>query len=211
MFERKTPPDVLAKETPEISTQLFRQSWIFTRRNDLYFSGCGTKLWTLDDYGNLNPSHRQLPREAPHIGTSSGILNDWKCRTVGFLARCLLVESLLVNIEGKYVSGHMFFVDLKRLSLATHPEVIFYPLWVERRVTTEQMLGWWAFPPYLNPTLPVNTIWCNRQSNFAAWNQRPSQEYMSFSNDFQSENDVRFREASGVNYQPINCCWVRWP
>lgn len=144
---------------------------------------------------------------------------------------------LVVNTEGKYVSGHMFFVDLKRLSLATNPEVIFYSLWMERRVTAEQMLGWWAFPPYLNPTL--HTIWCNRQSClkptaiFGRTCHFPTCDFQGLfppyiNTKFVSSLEISmvgrlalvfhlgwcifrgyvpFREASGMNYRPINCCW----
>ena len=70
------------------------------------------------------------------------------------LATFLLVESLLLNIEGKYVSGHMFFVDLKRRSAWPHnPEVIFYPLWMERRVGARADVGEMGFS-----APPVNTI-----------------------------------------------------
>ena len=73
MFERKT------LQKPQKSPLVFfKRSWNFYQETlkDLYFSGFGSKLLMLDDYGNLSPSHRQLPREAPHIGTSSGIPND---------------------------------------------------------------------------------------------------------------------------------------
>ena len=90
-FGKEKPPDV-EKETPEISTPERKIILDFTRRNDWYCTFHCVKnedfwLQILDlagmirrnDHGNLDPSHRQSPREAPHIGTSSGILNDSSC------------------------------------------------------------------------------------------------------------------------------------
>lgn len=78
MFERKT------QETQKSPLVFFSNIRELLRGDIKGLVFCGVRLQTLDA-GNHDPSHRQLPREAPHIGSSSGIPNDPNVAQLVFL------------------------------------------------------------------------------------------------------------------------------